>query len=167
MRLKSIPWRPFTLICALAPLLLGACAFGPSHFRRSYNVSEKFENYELMPGYDYYLCGLPYGPEAIVAIKKGYRLNSPHWQAVEMDEKKLRRMVDEILNNPGSEYNTDPNGAYIFDDRGKHIGVWYSVWMLPLLTFSSDTEFAISRPMTVFPHTNRDPEDWGIVRILR
>lgn len=76
-----------------------------------------------------------------------------------MDEKKLRRFVDIMLNHPGSEYNMEPNGAYIFDDKGKKIGVWYSVWMLPQLTFLSDTEFAISRPMTVFPLSNRDPEE--------
>jgi hypothetical protein len=147
------------MLCALAPLLLWACASGPIHFRRSYNVSEKFENYELMPGYRYYVSGHPHSLNAVVAIEKGYRLNSPHWQETKMDEKKLRRMVDNILNHPGSEYNMEPNGAYIFDDRGKHIGVWYSVWMLPQLTFLSDTEFAISRPMTVFPHSNRDPEE--------
>lgn len=147
------------VICALAPLLFGACAFGPSHFRRSYNVSEKFENYEIIPGYRYYFNGHLDSLNAVVAIEKGYRLNSPHWQEVAMDEKKLRRMVDIILNHPGSEYNTDPNGAYILDDKGKKIGVWYSVWMLPQLTFLSDTEFAISRPMTVFPYSNRDPEE--------
>lgn len=159
MRLKSIPWRPFTLICALAPLLFGACAFGPSHFRRSYNVSEKFENYELIPGYRYYASGHPDSLNAVVAIEKGYHLNSPHWQEIEMDEKKLRRLVDIMLNHPGSEYNTEPNGAYIFNDKGNKMGVWYSVWMLPLLTFLSDTEFTISQPMTVFPHSNRDPEE--------
>ncbi len=167
MRLKSFGWKAFTMLCALAPVLFGACAFGPPHFKRSYNVAETFENYKVMPGYRYYFSGHPHSLNAVVAIEKEYRLTSPHWQETEMDEKKLRHMVDTILNHPGSEYNTEPNGAYILDDQGKHIGVWYSVWMLPQLSFLSDTEFAISRPMTVFPHTNRDPEEWGATRIIR
>jgi hypothetical protein len=158
MKPESIPWGAFTVLFALVFLLFAACAFGPSHFRRSYNVSQKFEKYELLPGYRYYFSGHPHSLNAVVAIEKGYHLNSSHWQEIEMDGKELRRMVGNILNHPGSEYNTEPNGAYIFDDRGKNIGVWYSVWMLPQLTFLSDREFTISRPMTVFPHSNRDPE---------
>ena len=140
-------------------IILLACATGPVHFRRSYQVSDTFEKYQLLSGYQYYYNGVPHSINAVVAIQKGYTLTSPHWHAVEMERAKLRHMVDGMLNHPGSEYNTDPNGANIFNDQGQVIGVWYSIWVLPELTFISDTEFAISQPMTIFPLSNRDPEE--------
>lgn len=68
-------------------------------------------------------------------------------------------MVEGLLNNPGSEYNTEPNGGYISNAKGGVVGIWYSVWRLPLATFISDNEFAISQPVADFPRSNRDPED--------
>lgn len=149
-------WTRLLLMCCL---FLLACGAGPSHFRRSYDVSKAFEGSQLIAGYQYYLNGLPYSPDAVVAIRQGYTLKSPHWHAIDMDEKKIRRIVDEMLNNPGAEYNTEPNGAYILNDSGDVIGVWYSVWQLPLLSFKSENEFVISQPMTIFPRSNRDPEE--------
>lgn len=148
-------------------IMLLACASGPVHFRRSYDVSHTFENAQLLSGHHYYYNGMPYSINAVVAIQNGYTLTSPHWHVVEMEQAKLRQMVDGMLNHPGSEYNTDPNGAYVFNDRGQVIGAYYSVWALPVLTFISDTEFAISPPMTVFPLSNRDPEEWVLKPLLR
>lgn len=145
-------------VIAVHTILL-ACATGPVHFRRSYDVSDTFENAQLLSGHHYYYNGMPYSINAVVAIQKGYTLTSPHWHVVDMERAKLRHMVDGMLNHPGSEYNTDPNGAYIFNDRGQIIGAWYSVWALPVLTFISDTVFSISQPMTVFPLSNRNPEE--------
>lgn len=141
------------------PMILMACATGPAHFKRNYDVADTFQNYRLLSGYQYYYNGNESSPIAVVGIQKGYSLTSPIWHAVEMDRSKLRRMVNNMLNTPGSEYNIDPNGAEIFNDDGKVIGVWYSVWAFPILTFKSDTEFAISQPMTVFPLSNREPEE--------
>jgi hypothetical protein len=143
---------------ALHMVLLG-CTSGPVHFKRNYNVSDTFENYQLLNGYQYYLNGLEHSPTAVVGIKKGYVLTSPHWKAVKMERSRLRDLVNRMLNTPGSEYNTDPNGANILNDLGQVIGVWYAVWALPVLTFRSDTEIAISQPMRTFPISNKDPEN--------
>lgn len=164
---KSKIWRSFAWLMSLQLLFIGACAAGPVHFRRSYTVANEFENYQLLPGYQYYYNGLPYSPDAVVAIRKGYTLKSPHWHPVKLDARKLGHMVAEMLNNPGAEYNTDPNGAYILNNQGDKIGVWYSVWALPLVTFTSKTELSISQPMTIFPYSNRDPERSGFPFLFR
>lgn len=148
-----------TLVMVL--VFLYGCSSGTSYFERSYTISEKFESFQLMPKYQYFYVGLADSPDALVGVRNGYALKSPHWHEVDMDEKKMRHMVDEMLNNPGAEYNIEPNGAYIFNGRGETIGVWYSVWALPLLTFMTDTDFSISYPMAVFPPSNRDPEERG------
>jgi hypothetical protein len=159
----SIIRRDLLGVMMALPVIFMACASAPSHFRRNYDVSDTFENYQLLNGYQYYLNGLPHSPTALVSIKKNYRLSSPVWHAVKMDRAKLRDLVSRMLNTPGSEYNTAPNGAYILNDRGQVIGIWYSVWALPVMTFQSDTEFTISQPMMTFPLSNRDPEKRGIL----
>jgi hypothetical protein len=146
------------MLIALHMAFLG-CASGPAHFKRNYDVADTFETYQLLDGYQYYLNGLEHSPTAIVGIKKGYALTSPHWHAVKMERARLRNLVNRMLNTPGSEYNIDPNGAEILNDLGEVIGAWYSVWAFPVLTFRSDTEFAISQPMRTFPLSNRDPEN--------
>lgn len=149
-------------------LFFWACALGPSHFRRSYDVSNTFEDFKLISQYQYYYNGLSSSPDAVVGIKPGYTLNSPHWHVVDLDAKRLRQMVEGMLNNPGSEYNTEPNGAYISNDKGDVVGIWYSVWKLPLATFTSDNEFSISQPVADFPRSNKDPEErklWPLHRV--
>ena len=146
------------LLILSATALTAGCAMGISHFDRSVSVSDTFENYRPLPDHQYYYNGLPYSPDAVVAIRKGYTLNSPYWHATDATEQKLRQWIREMLNNPGAEYNLDPNGANIFNDKGEIIGAWYSVWDFPLLKFISPTEFSISNPMTVFPPSNADPE---------
>lgn len=148
------------MLCAILFLLcLMACGAGGAHFRRSYDVSTTFENFQLIDRYQYYYNGRPSTPDAVVGIEKGYVLKSPHWHAVDLSGKRLRPMVEDMLNNPGSEHNTEPNGAYINNDNGDVIGVWYSVWRLPVLTFRSESEFSISQPVADFPRSNRDPEE--------
>lgn len=143
----------------LAPVLTVACTVGPVHFQRSYDVSQTFENYKVLPDHQYYYYGETYSPEAVVAIQKGYTLNSPHWKALEMDERKLRDMLFEMTSFPGAEYKLVNNGAYIFNDNGETIGFWYSIWKLPVLTFVSDTEFTISKVMPVLPYPPGDSDD--------
>lgn len=146
------------LLILMAVSLFAGCAAGLSHFERSVSLSNTFEKFKLLPDHQYYYNGLPYSPTAVVAVRKGYTLTSPHWHATEATEQKLRQWIQEMLNIPGSEYNMDPNGAYIFNDKGERIGAWYSVWDFPVLKFISATEFSISNPMTLWPPGHADPE---------
>ena len=148
-----------------AALMLSGCNTGPSHFRRSVSASNAFEHYRVLPDHQYYYFGRPHAPVAMVAVQDGYRLDAPKWKTIDAGEAELREWVDRMRNQPGSEYNIEPNGAYIFNDSGSTIGVWYSVWRLPVVTFTSETDFSISDPMTVFPFTNKDREREPRLRI--
>jgi hypothetical protein len=143
------------LIIAALVLAAGCAAIG-SHFRRSGDVADTFENYQLIPGHDYYISGRDTKPVAIVALREDYSLTSPHWRQVHPDSDRLRQWVERMLMQPGAEFNQEPNGARILDQQGNPIGVWYSVWQTPILRFQSDKGVTISQPMTVFPETNRN-----------
>lgn len=147
--------------------LVSGCAAGFSHFERSVTVSETYENYDILPDHQYYYNGLPYSPDAVVAVKKGYTLNSPYWHASDVNKQKLSQWIQEMRNIPGSEYNLDPNGAYIFNEKGEQIGQWYSVWDFPVLKFISATEFYLPNLMTLWPPGHADPEDRMFPSIFR
>lgn len=156
--IMSIHKYSLSIITRILPILvlplIFSCMTGRSHFDRSYDVSDKFENYQVLTGYQYYRNGHHHSPDAVVGVRKGYTLNSPIWHPVSMDEKMMRSLIDRMLNNPCAEYNSEPNGSRIYNDRGDLVGVYYSVWTLPLITFMSDTEFSISQPMAVFSSSN-------------
>ena len=139
------------------------CSSGPAHFKRRVSASDTFEQFNVLSHHQYYYFGRPDALLAMVAIEEGYRLASPRWTATDMDVLSLKSMVGKMLNQPGAEYNINPNGAYILDDDGETIGLWYSVWRLPLLRFTSEKEFTISDPQTIFPINNREPDDDGII----
>jgi hypothetical protein len=142
-------------IVALSVIAVG-CASGGPHFERLVSVADTFEQYELIPGYQYYISGREGKPIAIVALRDDYQLTSEHWRKVYPDREQLRKWIDRMRMQPGAEFNIEPNGARILDQQGNPIGVWYSVWATPILTFQSEKTISISRPMTVFPETNRN-----------
>jgi hypothetical protein len=137
-------------------VISAACASGGSHFKRAVSVADAFEQYKLIPDYQYYISGRDDKPIAIVALREDYKLTSPHWRKVEPDREQLRKWVERMRMQPGAEFNMEPNGARVLDQQGNPIGAWYSVWATPLLNFESEKEIIISQPMTIFPSSNRN-----------
>jgi hypothetical protein len=135
--------------------ILSGCATGPIHFQRKQSATEPFEQPRVLAGHQYHAFGHPQKPLALVAIQSDYRLVSPKWSPIAVDPQVIGGFVSKMRNQPGSEYNTEPNGALILNDSGETIGYWYSVWALPLLRFTAEREFTISDPATRFPTTNR------------
>ncbi|MCP4744743.1 MAG: hypothetical protein GY874_01180 [Desulfobacteraceae bacterium] len=146
----------------IIPVFFGAatgCVTSGKHFDRKVSAQRIFEQYQVDNNYSYYISGHDAKPVAIVGLRKKYTLEAPSWRPVIMTEKQLRTWVDRMKDQPGAEYNIEPNGAYILDNQKNRIGLWYSVWALPIVTFKSDKVLAISQPMTVFPHSNRNRGD--------
>jgi hypothetical protein len=137
-----------------ATTTLSGCVTGPIHFQRKVSASEPFEQARVLNGHQYHAFGRPHAPLALVAIQSDYRLVSPKWAPIEVNPQVIGNLVSKMRNQPGSEYNTEPNGAYILNDSGEAIGYWYSVWALPLLRFTAEREFTISDPATRYPTTN-------------
>ncbi len=144
--------RRLVLTVAMVAISAG-CSFGVSHFDRSYDVANAFEQYELLPDHQYYYFGHPHSPDAVVGIRKGWTFQTTSWKPLEADQEKLKDIIQRMLNMPGSEYNQLPNGAYIYNDQKEPIGVWYSIWVFPILRFTDQRTFTISDPIPVL-HNN-------------
>lgn len=156
-RTHTIPAFVLWIVAVSAAVAMTSCATAGPHFQRSGNVSQIFESYQVLPEYDYYYSGNEYKPNALVAIRKDFRLETGKWIPVEMDKERLQAWMSRMTAQVGAEYNIEPNGAYIRDTDGTPIGMWYSVWRLSALQKTGDREIRIFDPMTVFPSTNRNP----------
>ena len=155
---KALLRNTFLCICLLMAGLLWSCTAGKVHFLRSWDVSNTFESFTVVPGLTYYYNGLENRPDAIVAISKNYELDSPHWHEVNLNEKELRHMIEEILNTVGVVPDKlTPQGAEILNDRGETIGLWYSAWKLPLVNFLPGNKIYMSQPQYEVPAPNQDP----------
>ena len=106
------------VVITLAVVFLMGRAAGTSHFMRRNSASSLFTSYQMLPGYSYYISGHPFKPTAIVGLQTEYQLDSPHWRAVNLDVAQLRTWVNRMQEQPGAEYNVEPNGAYIVDNQG-------------------------------------------------
>ena len=93
-----------------------------------WNVKNAFEKYQVNPDYNYYISGSDFYPNAIIGLDKAYTLEPDLWKQIEMTPGKLRELVEDMRNKVGYiKWGIVPHGFAMFDDKGKQIGVWYSI----------------------------------------
>ena len=91
-------------------------------------VKDSFEKYQVKPDYNYYISGSDVYPSAIIGLDKAYKLEPDLWKHVEMTPQKLRELVEYMRDKVTfTSWGQVPYGFAMFDDKGKQIGVWYSV----------------------------------------
>ncbi len=142
-------------------LLLLLCTSGcvPQNamISRSYQVTNQFETYELRGDHAYYYSGTKIKPIAVVGIHKDYSLLERHWKPIVFTPQTLKKTIDMMKFQVGSEYKIDPNGAVIKGPGGRHVGIWYSVWRYSHVMVYNDRTVNISKPATIFPARKRRP----------
>ena len=96
---------------------------------RDRDLDNMFRNYEVLQDYNYYTNGGYDGPNAILLIHKDYKLDNPGnlWKIIPyVDNEQMRKWVSTISSEQtlrsGKYY-----AAYILDQNGQRVGVWYSV----------------------------------------
>ena len=91
-------------------------------------VTNAFEKYQVNPKYNYYISGSEVYPNAIIGLDKAYALEPDLWKPVEMTPKKLRELVQYMHDKATSvSLGMALHGFAMLDDKGKQIGVWYSI----------------------------------------
>jgi hypothetical protein len=92
------------------------------------NVKNAFEKYQVNLNYNYYISGSDVYPIAIIGLDKALTLESDLWKQVEMTPKKLRELVQDMQSKARVlSWKLVLHGFAMFDDKGKQIGVWYSI----------------------------------------
>jgi hypothetical protein len=111
------------LILALMNLVFAGCgSVTYGRLENSPEVTQVFKSGEILSNYQYYISGFQRVPYAIIAIDSKYQLRSGRWQALDMDSATLNQIVFQM----DSVYSLTPRGAWIVDQEGHRLGVWYS-----------------------------------------
>jgi hypothetical protein len=123
MNITTLNRRCLALSTAIAILaLLAGCAGNNFIVQRSLNVSNTFENGEIIPDYNYFYYGPAAAPDGILGIHKDYELQTKRWNAINLDSGQLGNWM--------SWYNfsgiSTRNGYAIQTREGKMIGIFYS-----------------------------------------
>jgi len=126
-------WRiTFYVMCIL--IVLPSVGYTSSLFKNygkitpDSNAAKAFETYQINPNYNYYISGSDVYPNAIMGLDKAYNLEPDLWKQVEMTPRKLRELVIDMQGKVRSvNIRLALHGFAIFDDKGKQIGIWYSI----------------------------------------
>ena len=91
-------------------------------------ITDAFDKYQVNPNYDYFYSGSEVYPNAVMGLDKAYALDSDLWKKVDMTPAKLREIVTYMKDKAATvNLMTSLHGFVILDDKGKQIGVWYSI----------------------------------------
>ena len=91
-------------------------------------VMEAFDKFQVNPKYDYFYSGSEVYPSAVIGLDKAYALDSDLWKKVDMTPAKLREIVMSMKDKAATvNFKAPLHGFAILDDKGKQIGVWYSI----------------------------------------
>jgi hypothetical protein len=107
-------------------VVLGGCSMANyGQLKSDKEVTQAFENYQILPNLKYYYRGTYSRPIAIAGIKENYELDSSLWVKIDPHSKDFRALIEKVsLQGTGSIAN--PWGFVILDPSGREAGVWYS-----------------------------------------
>ena len=126
-------WRiTFYVMCILIVLPSVGCT---SSLFKNYgkitpdrNAERAFETYQINPNYNYYISGSDVYPRVIIGLDKTYKLEPDLWKHVDMTPHKLRELVLDMEQKIRHLNMTlTLHGFALLDDKGKQIGIWYSI----------------------------------------
>jgi len=109
----------------LLPLIVFVVGCGSATYGRlesSPEITKVFKDGQILSSYQYYISGFQRIPYAIIAVDSNFQLRSRGWQALDMDAAALNQIVFRM----DAVYSLKPRGAWIVDNEGNRLGVWYS-----------------------------------------
>ena len=144
---KIIRLSMVLLLClgtaACASLFRNYGAIDPSN-----EVTKAFEGYEVKSDLRYYVSGALMYPNALMGLHRDYRLDPRTlWREVKgMTAARMTEIVDH-MKAKASQLNMSLFGFEMSDNKGRPIGVWYSVlWARTFLRMNEDGTVRIDTP---------------------
>jgi hypothetical protein len=111
-------------------------------------VTQAFEGYRVNSEFRYYVSGALHYPNALMGLHRDYPLDPRTlWkEAPEMTTAKMKEIVDN-MKTKASQHNLFQYGFEMSDNKGRPIGVWYSVlWARTFLRMNEDGTVRIDTP---------------------
>jgi hypothetical protein len=143
----------FTLLASALILLLlaGYAAAGNIYgsLDRDRDLDNMFRNYEVLQDYNYFTSGGYDTPNAILLIHKDYEMDNPGnlWVPIPyVDYEQMRKWVSVISSEQDFNRSGNYYAAYILDQNGQRIGVWYSVEVFATVKFLEGNKVLVYTP---------------------
>ena len=93
----------------------------------SNETTRAFESYQVNAEFRYYISGSDLYPNALMGLHRDYRLDPETlWKEVTMTPTRMKEIV-EYMKAKAAEYRLLQYGFEMSDDKGRPIGVWYSI----------------------------------------
>jgi hypothetical protein len=112
----------FSLTACTASLLKNWGKIEPST-----DVTNDFEKFQINADLNYYISGSDEYPTSILGLNKVYTLDTDLWKKIEMTPEIFSHVVTNMQMRLFSCCGQKQVGFVILDDKGKKIGIWYSM----------------------------------------
>ena len=99
----------------------------------SRETTRAFESYQVNTEYRYFTSGPLVYPNALIGLHRDYRLDPRTlWKEETMTPVRMKEIV-QAMQSKAWDYNLFQHGFDISDDKGRRIGLWYSIMTAPTL----------------------------------
>ena len=115
-----------TMVLLMIFLLAGCSGGRYGNIYPDGQVTKDFDTFKIDPGMNYYYSGPDLFPNALIGLKKEYVLDSDLWKPIKPTPQSFRDMILH-MQDKAQEYREFQHGFIMFDDKGRPIGVWYSI----------------------------------------
>jgi hypothetical protein len=115
---------PVILLCSIWSYADSFDGYGA--IKADQKVTKFFETFQINADFNYYYSGSEVCPNALIGLDKKFKLEPDLWKIMETTPKdfkdKVNRMQTQALN-----FLLSQHGFAILDNRGRRIGIWYSL----------------------------------------
>jgi len=111
------------IVVALMVVIFSGCSSSThGRLQSSHEVTQAFQNKQILSDHQYYFSGFQRIPYGIIGIGSKYRLRSSRWKAIELNP----TLLNQLIYRMSHVYSMEPRGAWILDQDGNRVGIWYS-----------------------------------------
>lgn len=129
-------------VLAMMVSALVGCAATYGGLQSSREVTEAFNKSRILSDYQYYYSGFEGIPYGLIGIDNRYRLRSKYWKAIDPDA----ALIGQWAYRMQHVYSLPPRGAWILDQNGNRIGVWFSPQYYTTVKLEMENEIVVFPP---------------------
>ena len=128
IRLYLLPALCLSIMACAGALLKNYGRIDPSR-----EATQAFESYQVNTEFRYFTSGPLVYPHALMGLHRDYRLDPRTlWKEETMTPARMKEIV-QSMQSKAWDYNLIQHGFDISDDKGRRIGLWYSIMTAPTL----------------------------------
>ena len=130
------------LIVMMLAVLSGCSSPSYGRLQSSHEVTQVFQNNQILSDHLYYYSGFQRIPYVIIGIDNKFSLRSGRWRPIELNPTLLNQLAYRMRH----VYSLQPRGAWILDPEGRRVGIWYSSRYQTTVIMEKDNQVVVVTP---------------------